>query len=124
EAPYVVPLRPDVSFQALLSVGDTSAKKGYRMVGIPDGLGAWGNGSKLNVLMNHELGPTLGAVRDHGATGAFVSQWKIEKDTGEVEKGNDLIQWVVLWNAAAAAYDAPAKGVAFARFCSATLPEE
>jgi hypothetical protein len=37
---------------------------GYRMVGIPDGLGAFDNGDRtFTLLMNHELGSTLGAVR-------------------------------------------------------------
>jgi hypothetical protein len=123
ETSYLVPLRPGVSFQPLLSVGDAASKNGYRMVGIPDGLGAWSKGNKLELLMNHELEPTAGAVRAHGATGAFVSRWSIDKTTGEVLRGQDLIRSVVLWNVAAGRYDAPAKGVTLARFCSGDLPD-
>ena len=56
------------------------------MVGIPDGLGAFDNGNgTFTVLMNHEIpnsNPALaGAVRAHGANGAFVSEWVIDKTT-------------------------------------------
>jgi hypothetical protein len=122
EASYLVPLADGVSFEPLISVGDT-ASNGYAMVGIPDGLGAWRKGQEIHVLMNHELGPTQGAVRAHGATGAFVSAWTIDKKTHEVIEGHDLIEWAVLWNATAAAYDPPVKGYQFQRFCSANLPD-
>ncbi len=47
---------------SLLTVGDSIG--GYRMVGIPDGLGAFDNGDgTFTLLMNHELGNTLGAIR-------------------------------------------------------------
>jgi hypothetical protein len=55
------------------------------MVGIPDGLGAFDNGDgTMTVLMNHELGATSGAVREHGSTGAFVSRLVVDLDTLEV----------------------------------------
>lgn len=120
EAPYLVPLRAGVSFEALISVGDES-KHGYRMVGIPDGLGAYAQGGKLHVLMNHELNPTQGIARAHGARGAFISHWKIDKDF-EVEKGEDLIKQVALWDVAGGGYAAPTTGVTLARFCSGDLP--
>src|SRR5689334_21016787 len=48
------------------------------MVGIPDGLGAFDNlDGTFTLVMNHELGSTLGANRAHGAKGAFVSKWVI-----------------------------------------------
>ena len=120
---YLEPLLPGVSFQALLSVGDPAARNGYRMAGIPDGLGAFagGNPNGFVVLANQELQPTQGTVRAHGATGAFVSKWRIDKTTGRVLTGEDLIQWASLWSARAGAYDAAAKGVAFTRFCSGDL---
>ena len=72
ESPYLLPVAPGVTNTALLSVGD-EADNGYRMVGIPDGLGAFDNGDgTITVLMNHELGFNRGIPRAHGARGAFV----------------------------------------------------
>ena len=38
---YLVPTMPGVQFKPFLTVGDLPANNGYRMVGIPDGLGAY-----------------------------------------------------------------------------------
>src|SRR5574341_1082150 len=83
-APYLASSAPGVEFTSLLTVGDSVNNKPngdpYRMVGIPDGLGAFDNGDgTFTVLMNHELGNTAGIVRAHGAKGSFVSKWIIEK---------------------------------------------
>ena len=44
---------------ALLTTGNHV--NGYRMVGIPDGLGAFDNGDRtITVLMNHEIAPSCG----------------------------------------------------------------
>lgn len=48
--------------------------------------------------MNHELGGTSGVTRAHGSKGAFVSEWRIDKATGMVLLGRDLIQSVNTWN--------------------------
>jgi hypothetical protein len=92
------------------------------MSGIPDGLGAYdsGNGT-FTVLMNHELGSGVGATRDHGSAGAFVSKWTINKNTLAVTGAGDLIQSVVTWNTANSTYNSPGT-TAFARLCSADLP--
>jgi hypothetical protein len=58
----------------------------------------------------------------HGAKGAFVSRWIIRKDDLAVLHGSDLIQEVAPWNVATASWNAPAKGVAMSRLCSADLP--
>jgi hypothetical protein len=127
QSPYVVRSQPGVVSKAILTVGDSVPKAGggtYRMVGIPDGLGAFDNGNgTFTVLMNHELGNTVGAVRAHGGIGAFVSRWVIDKGSLEVVSGQDLIQNVATWNTATTSYNAPAKGAVFNRFCSASLPD-
>ncbi len=125
--PYVVPVDPGVRSAAILTVGDSPNAKPdgtpYRMVGIPDGLGAFDNGDgTFTVLMNHELGPTNGIARAHGAAGAFVSKWVIRKADLAVLSGADLIQKVVTWNPTTSSYNPPVSGVAFARLCSADLP--
>jgi hypothetical protein len=112
---------------AILTVGDSPNAKPdgtpYRMVGLPDGLGAFDNGDgTFTLLMNHELGPTSGIARAHGAAGAFVSKWIIRKADLAVMHVSDLIQQVVTWNPATSSFNPPASGVAFGRFCSADLP--
>src|SRR6185312_10868675 len=85
-------------------------------------LGAFDNSDgTFTVLMNHELPAGAGAVRAHGATGAFVSRWTIDKRTLRVLDGEDLIRRIVTWNPATGAYEAPATGVALNRLCSADL---
>jgi hypothetical protein len=127
QSPYVLPSQPGVVTKSLLTVGDSVNLKPdgtpYRMVGIPDGLGAFDNGDgTFTVLMNHELGGTAGVERAHGATGAFVSKWTIRKDDLSVVAGEDLIEQVAIWDTDAAAYDDPTTGVVISRLCSADLP--
>jgi hypothetical protein len=77
---YLEPLNQDTQFVPLLTTGD--AVKGYRMAGIPDGLGAYDNDDgTFTVLMNHEIPDTSGIARAHGGKGAFVSEWVINKKT-------------------------------------------
>jgi hypothetical protein len=127
QTPYLVPTAPGVEFVSVLTVGDAVKKshagnQTYRMVGIPDGLGAFDNGDgTITVLMNHELGATAGVPRDHGSAGAFVSSWQIRKSDLKVLRGGDLIQEVQVWNGTGFA---AAPGVAFDRFCSADLAPE
>ena len=145
--PYVLPLAglgtpnyPYFQTTSILSVGNTTAYVGggnsptsvgsganntaanrYAMSGIPDGLGAFDNDDgTFTLLMNHELGATAGIARAHGAKGAFVSRWIIDKRTLKVLHGKDLMESVGLWNGADYVFSTP---VAFARFCSADLPE-
>lgn len=127
QSPYLVPLDVRTSFTSVLTTGD--AVGGYRMAGIPDGLGAFDNGDgTFTVLMNHELTSTYSAagvsystpVRDHGGNGAFISEWVIDKSTLEVKSGADLMQRVYglsgnTWNAVSGS------ALNFSRFCSADL---
>src|SRR6266487_2730127 len=111
QTPYLVSANSHVTVESLITTGD-QALNGYTMVGIPDGLGAFDNGNgTFTVLMNHEISnsnPALaGAVRAHGANGAFVSEWVIDTAT----------QTYVDHNAALG------NGVSFSRFCSADLAD-
>ena len=64
---------PDVKITSILSVGDVV--NGYRMVGLPDGSGAFDNGDgTFTFVLNHEIGDASGVVRAHGSKGAFVSK--------------------------------------------------
>jgi hypothetical protein len=111
QSPYVVRSQPGIVTKSILTVGDSVG--GYRMVGIPDGLGAFDNGDgTFTLLMNHELQGGAGTVRAHGSTGAFVSKWTIDKETLQVVDGEDLIQHVNLVSGT----------LPLSRLCSADLP--
>jgi hypothetical protein len=88
--PYVEPVGSEYEVRALFSVDDKvpllggAAGQEYRMVGIPDGLGAHPNGDGTSTLfMNHELGftalsePVVGGPKNRGA---IVSQWTLDAD--------------------------------------------
>lgn len=130
QTPYLLGSDSHVYTESLLTAGDSV--NGYKMAGIPDGLGAFDNGDgTFTVLMNHEIGTSgstpLGAVRAHGAAGAFVSEWVFDKTTLEAKSGHDLIQHVFTYDAATDGYldhsAALGNGVAFSRFCSADLAD-
>jgi hypothetical protein len=119
ESPYLLPTVRGADSTALLTVGD-AADNGYRMVGIPDGMGAFSNrDGTYTLVMNHELGADRGTVRAHGSTGAFVSKWTLDR-RGRVLTGEDLIQRVYEGDAATGDF-APVTAT-FNRFCSADLP--
>jgi hypothetical protein len=88
--PYVTPIGTEYEVTALFSADDRAPLLGgapgdeYRMVGIPDGLGAHPNGDGTSTLyMNHELGftaqsePVVGGAKNRGA---IVSQWILDED--------------------------------------------
>jgi Bacterial protein of unknown function (DUF839) len=88
--PYVEAVGGDYQIRALFSADDKVPLLGgapgqqYRMVGIPDGLGAHPNPDGTGTLyMNHELGftalsePVVGGPKNRGA---IVSQWLLDAD--------------------------------------------
>jgi len=104
QSPYLIRTTPGIVTKSILTTGDSVNLKPngtdpYRMVGIPDGLGAFDNGDgTFTVLMNHELSTSQGIARAHGAQGAFVSKWTIRKSDLTVLHGEDLIQRLHTWN--------------------------
>lgn len=119
-SPYVLPTVPQASTTSILTVGDTV--NGYRMVGIPDGLGGFIDPASglLQISMNHELGQNSGIVRAHGSTGSFVSRWQIDPSTLEVVSGRDhntSPSDVYTWNGSSYVQGTTQWG----RFCSADL---
>lgn len=128
QTPYVLPASGpnaaavgDVQTVSIFTVGDTIG--GYRMVGIPDGMGAYANGDgTMTVVMNHELGATQGITRAHGSAGAFVSRWNINANASNlvVNSGRDHNQTntsINTWNGSG--YTAGT--TAYNRLCSADL---
>jgi hypothetical protein len=125
---YMVPTAPAVEITPLITVGDSV--DGYRMVGIPDGLGALDNrDGTFTVLMNHELANNVGAPRDHhgadpSGKGSFVSRWVIDKRTLQVLEGDDLIKTLNVWDSTTGQYVVGAGAISYLnRLCSADLPE-
>ena len=129
ESPFLLPSTLGVEVTSILTVGDSVNDKPdgtpYRMVGLPDGLGAFEDDDDcgrdtFTVLMNHELRNTAGVVRAHGAKGSFVSKWIVDKRTLRVVRGEDLIERI--WQPTATGWDASVP-LALNRLCSADLPE-
>jgi hypothetical protein len=130
--PYLVPSAEGVSLTSLLTVGDGgAAADGYALDGVPDGLGAYSIGDgEFGLLANHELeaddaGTPLGVPRAHGLAGAFVSRFRVDRDTLAVRRGEDFIQPGTDYYDYEAKTWGPAPGGAFTpwflRFCSSTL---
>ncbi len=115
-------LSPAWQVKPLLNVGDAVGVKNYRMVGIPDGLGALNNGDgTLSIYMNHEIGKDQGKNRKHFGRGAFVSHWILDIASLKITYGEDLIKQTKLWLANDKKHvNAPA--YSFNRLCSADLP--
>src|SRR4051812_41172606 len=141
--PYVLPVGDGVHIKSLLTVDDAgAASDGYELTGIPDGLGAVADGHQgLKLFMNHEfsINPTpAGGIHRHGQRGAYVSTFRIDSKTFEVEDGIDTIDpGVRFWNYVTQQYETvaspgganprnpadvfPKQSDAFARFCSGKL---
>ena len=131
---YVEPVGGDYQVKPLFSVDDTvpllggAAGQRYRMVGIPDGLGAHPNrGPTSTLYMNHELNfatvsePVVGGPKNRGA---IVSKWILDAD-GDPIAGRRAYDRVFAENALLG--PAPEVGneaqmpSRFARFCSGFL---
>jgi hypothetical protein len=125
--PYILGTDPAVSTVAILTVGDAPDVKSdgvtpWRMVGIPDGLGAFDNGNgTFTVLMNHELGATAGVVREHGFAGSFVSKLVVDTTSLRVVEASDQILKAFSYVPATDSYAEVTS--ALNRLCSADLAE-
>lgn len=128
-APYLETHLPNVLLESILTVDDLDIPKTgggmTRLVGIPDGIGAI-DGDELGepgffyLIVNHELNSSQGIARDHGNGGAFVSLWKVDKNTFEVVEGDDLIKQVFDWDEGSQSFNLAS--TTFSRFCSADRP--
>ncbi len=128
--PYTVAIAGGYETKRLLSVGDTvpetsNRAKQYKMVGIPDGLGAHKAGKGTRILyMNHELTNTTMSepvVGDPLNRGALVSKLVLDRH-GMVLSGERAYDWVYDENT----FLGPAAAVGnstrpFSRFCSGSL---
>jgi hypothetical protein len=137
EEPFVSPVGCPVRQQAVFTVGDGSPMQlqsgvaaaagpgggSYRLVGAPDGLGAFDNGDgTFTLLVNHGLGLRQGVARAHGGFGAFISKWTVRSIDLAVLDGSDLIQRVNIFDAMTGGYREIAE-YSFQRFGSGDLPD-
>lgn len=132
-SPYLVPLDERVSFTSILTTGDTvndadrpGPDRSFRMAGTPDGIGAYDNNDgTFTILMDHEFQARSGALRDHGATGSFVSKLVVDKDTLKVVSGDDLVEQVLVYDPATGDYRPGVGGERqFDRLCSGDLADQ
>ena len=98
---------------------------------MPDGIGAYDNGNgTATILVNHEIGGTLGVQRAHGSIGSFVSKVIVNTSTLAVTSMTDLSQQLSVWNTATNSYVLTTTGGtglagtgALTRLCSGDLPD-
>ena len=92
QTPYLVPTRSGVSFTSIISAGDGLPGSTWKLVGLPDGMGAFDNGDgTITVLLNHELSGGAGIVRAHGSAGAFVDRLVIDINSLTVLSAGELV---------------------------------
>ena len=121
---WINPVKEGWTVTPLLNVGDKAGKSGYRMAGVPDGLGVMPNADgTLAIFMNHELAADMGKLRAHAAHGAFVSHWSLDIETLKVLDGSDLIHYVALWHPEQHKH-VIATGYRFNRLCAADLAQQ
>lgn len=128
--PYVEAVGTEYEITPLFSVDDSVPEtsdptKQYRMVGIPDGLGAHPNGDGTStVFMNHEFTQaTLSqpVVGGPAYRGTYVSKWILDED-GDPISGERAFDTV--WNEnelVGPAAQADNSTRAFGRFCSGSI---
>jgi hypothetical protein len=89
DAAYIKPLLPQVEVVPLLTVGESvpltgDPSRSYRLVGIPDGMGAYKTpDGKIRLFVNHELKKDAVSQPIAGAplqTGAFISEFVLTAD--------------------------------------------
>lgn len=129
--PYLVPSGPIpgivTSVTSIVTTTDFVPLTGapatpYELAGLMDGLGAFDNGDgTVTVLIEHEITETQGVVRRHGATGTFITELILDKQTLAVVSAQDLIESFVDANGVLRNV-ANSNPLRLGRFCSGDLP--
>jgi hypothetical protein len=131
---YVKLTAPGWYAAPLLTVGEDVPRLGgrtgnerFRFIGLPDGMAAYPLGGLVSVMINHEA--TKAAVSrpnikpdgtsEGDFTGAFVSQYLLNRSTGRVVAGKVAYDDVYLGNTRLGAAGDPK--FAFSRFCSSSI---
>jgi len=133
DSAYVKPAFSGVTTTPILTAGEavpqtSSPLNDYRMVGIPDGLGAYKDAQgNIHLFVNHELGNTVLSTPVVGGPqikGAFVSEFIHSGVDGSVLSGDLAFNTVQRWNGTSfddRTADWQAGSNTFGRFCSGFL---
>ena len=81
ERPFLIATDNSLEITPIMTAGERIGE--YQMAGVPDGLGAYQDGSDVVLFMNHELTPADGA----NASFARVSRLVLDGKTGAVKSG-------------------------------------
>lgn len=129
--PYLVSAAPNTgvvtNVTAIVTTTDLVPLTGapaqaYEVAGIMDGLGAFDNGDgTVTVLIEHEITETSGVIRRHGATGTFICEMIVDKQTLAVISAQDLIETFIDLNGVERNV-ANSNPLRLGRFCSGDLP--
>lgn len=130
--PYLTAAVDDKGIRILpLVTVPEAAPNGYRMAGVPDGIGAYASTTQPDtfyVLLTHEFRFNQGGRRPHAGSGAFVSKWTFDtsgwkggKGSLKLISGEDLIKTINHWDHAAGKHRESIR-VPLERLCSADLP--
>ncbi len=133
----IEPAQPNVIMIPMKTVVDAifDTVNGYRMAGIPDGMGAYvpdpiNDPETFRLFCNHELIDFQGIKREFGEQGTFVSQWDIDRNSFEVKAGEDLAKEIRVWDPSIGPdgdwrpyvpLDQTNPDSTFSRYCSADL---
>jgi hypothetical protein len=106
ERSYLIPAEgTNLTITPLLTSGEMVGD--YQMAGVPDGLGAFLNGDKAVVFMNHELTTD----EDENISDARVSRLVLDPRTGAVESGSYVLAGTEgYWRLCSASLAGPAVG--------------
>jgi hypothetical protein len=145
QGPYAISSFPGVTVQPLWTVGETttlttgSVPDGYRLTGIPDGMGAYQDEQGMvHVFMNHEFGDgrpprgpilTIPVVGEAGYKGAYVTEMIVNPLTGAVVSADQAFNQAMQWNPVTQTFDdrtaewldLNTDTFKFAKFCSGFL---
>lgn len=107
ERPYLVATDPaTLQIVPLISAGEMVAE--YQMAGVPDGLGAYLDGDRAVVFMNHELSPD-----DDSLSSSRVSRLELDPETGAVLSASYVIDGTEgYWSLCSASLAGPEVGFA------------
>lgn len=133
---YLASLEDTAKLSVLATAGNTYGN--WMLPGIPDGMGAYTQGGKVQILMNHEiaasgLAASISRAAGDATGGSTVTRLTLDPKTGQVVSAEEHLKDVIWYDYAAGLHAvtptapayAPASTVAHTRalnrFCSAGL---
>ncbi|MEY4558522.1 MAG: hypothetical protein RL024_680 [Actinomycetota bacterium] len=114
---YLESLESTAKLSVLATAGNTYGN--WMVPGVPDGMGAYSQGGKLQVLMNHELSATGAAATASRALGdatggSTITRFTIDPKTGAVVSAQEHLKDIIWYDYAAGLHSAVPGAPAFA----------